>query len=553
MSEIQIDSVNSIADIYRLLRRLPYNVQKALYEYVDNSIQSFKNKNKKLREAGVKEFEIIITYHRKERKIEILDNAGGMDEDDIRRAFKIGTPPADPRGLSQFGVGLKGASQWFCKKWTVETKAIGETVKWMIEIDDTLMTTDQKTIVATAVPNQPKNESYTLVTLYDLVRNVNTTQLNNAMEMIGATYTRFVEKRKQYGNKPFVNIVVMDYDKQNSKSVEPWFGSSKGKKDGAVIPYVMDDTAGNKLTLEKKFEFTVDDALGIVSDDESNSVRKVKGRAVVYIPGNAKKAGLHSFRYQRIVRGGRPVPGTNEGGEKIYNIYGAPNTFQSQRLYIECDFDEWPVSVDKSEIEFWGSSRQIFEEKLIKVLKDKNDFIKLCETADRGESLNEAAPSKIDLTDATQSFVDDNFELKLQEATTTVDSSPVPKKFEDVIEMEEVIGENKPDFVINGNNISISICEIFYVDNRPETDPYCYWTFDVATKKVIIAVNNKHPYISSLGRDRSRLNEFLINVWIDAFIQNNLKLKDDPRAGFFLKIKDNYLRALTNLEFPSIE
>ena len=32
-NEFQIDGVNSVVDVYRLLRRLPYKVQTALYEF----------------------------------------------------------------------------------------------------------------------------------------------------------------------------------------------------------------------------------------------------------------------------------------------------------------------------------------------------------------------------------------------------------------------------------------------------------------------------------------------------------------------------------------
>ena len=54
-----------------------------------------------------------------------------MDEEAIKRAFKPGTPPPDKSGLSEFGLGMKGAAQWLCESWKVETKAVNSSQKYV--------------------------------------------------------------------------------------------------------------------------------------------------------------------------------------------------------------------------------------------------------------------------------------------------------------------------------------------------------------------------------------------------------------------------------------
>ena len=288
---------------------------------------------------------------------------------------------------------------------------------------------------------------------------------------------------------------------------------------------------------------------GIIrSDPIKNSIKTVTGKAIIYIPGTARKAGIHYFRRQRIVKGGRPVAGINDGGEKLSTIFGAPNSFQSQRLYIECDFDEWPISVDKSEIIFEGDSRQIFEEKLIEVLQSGDDFISLCKTATQSDQ-EDSGPTVMDIQDNLNQIDIDEFELQLQEVSTITDNSPFPIDVEDVEIMEEIVKTKEPDFILKGNNLSFSRCEFFIVEDETTNDPYCHWSFDLNSKAMTVALNNNHPYIKSLNLDRSRLNELLVHIWVDVLIQNNLKKKNDEKAGLFLKIKDNYLRALTNLGF----
>ena len=69
---------------------------------------------------------------------------------------------------------------------------------------------------------------------------------------------------------------------------------------------------------------------------------------------------------------------------------------------------------------------------------------------------------------------------------------------------------------------------------------------------MVIALNVNHRYIMSLGKNSTRLTEFIIHTWIDAIIQNKLKMESDERAGLLLKLKNNYLLAASNLDLENI-
>lgn len=104
--------------IYNTLKNHSYSLGGALSEYIDNSLQSFIDNKKEL---NADKLNITITIDDKDtnnRKIFIEDNAGGISHTDLERAMKPAYKP-QKQNLNEFGIGMKAASLWIGRKWTL--------------------------------------------------------------------------------------------------------------------------------------------------------------------------------------------------------------------------------------------------------------------------------------------------------------------------------------------------------------------------------------------------------------------------------------------------
>ena len=100
-------------EIVRSYKRLSYTYWHALAEFVDNSIQSYFNNRLALDYAYSKsgqKLKVEISYGRAGGYLKIRDDAMGMSEEEIRESLRIGQPPQNTSGLSEFGMGLKTAA-----------------------------------------------------------------------------------------------------------------------------------------------------------------------------------------------------------------------------------------------------------------------------------------------------------------------------------------------------------------------------------------------------------------------------------------------------------
>ena len=99
-------------DVVLSYRRLAYTHWHALAEFVDNSTQAYFDSKTKLDSQLVKEgesLEVRMTYDRNSDELRITDNSIGMSYAELERALKIGKPPPNTSGRSQYGMGMKTA------------------------------------------------------------------------------------------------------------------------------------------------------------------------------------------------------------------------------------------------------------------------------------------------------------------------------------------------------------------------------------------------------------------------------------------------------------
>lgn len=110
------------------LRGVGYSPQTAIADIVDNSIS-----------AGAKKIWIQFAFDGADSTISILDDGGGMTEDELRLAMVLGSrSPLDIRAagdLGRFGLGLKTASFSQCRCLTVASRKAGRLAlrRWDLE------------------------------------------------------------------------------------------------------------------------------------------------------------------------------------------------------------------------------------------------------------------------------------------------------------------------------------------------------------------------------------------------------------------------------------
>ena len=126
-------------EIIRSYKRLSYTTWHALAEFIDNSIQSYRNNEERLKDFYSRTGEkltVQIEYgHSNGGYLTIRDNAMGMSNNELENALRIGRPSDDRSGLSEFGMGLKTAACWFGNHWTVKTKRLGDAEGHRISFD----------------------------------------------------------------------------------------------------------------------------------------------------------------------------------------------------------------------------------------------------------------------------------------------------------------------------------------------------------------------------------------------------------------------------------
>ena len=306
-----IDIKPSAASI-RVYQNMAYTHWGALGEFVDNSVQSFLNNKRALRKHQKKEkLKVEInTSTRDGGKVTIKDNAAGIGDEDMIRAFEIGTPPEDTTGNNEFGMGMKVAACWYAKNWTVETKSSRENFFKRVSVDVRKISKTNDASIEIEKFTKKNNTSYTIITLENL----------NKFPTAGPT----TDKIKKYLSSMYRNYL-------RRGTVDIIFNGEKLYFDD--ITYLNDAREEDKLKPNpKKYDW---------KKNIDINFRKYRfyGFAGIREKGSTSDAGFHLFRRGRMIE-------TTVDTYRPKEIFGLSNSFEYQRIYGEIHVD------DKIEVDF---------------------------------------------------------------------------------------------------------------------------------------------------------------------------------------------------------
>ena len=319
-------------EIVRSYKRLSYTFWHGLAEFVDNSIQSYRNNRETLDKAYAaagQRLTVHITYLRTDGgRLIIRDNAMGMSVDELTRALSIGIPPPDTNGLSEFGMGMKTAACWFGNEWTVQTKRLGDETEQRITFNVENVASHDLDLNHQPVPSSADTH-FTEISITDLNH-----------EIYGRT-VQFI--------KNFLRSMYRTYIQS-----------------GELALFFNDD----QLTWQSPIEGNLHTEHGqdsIVEFDFSivQGRKHVHGWIAVLERGSRSDAGLTQIRRGRVIKGW-PNPWRPQS---IFGQLEGSNDLVNQRLVGEVHLDRFNVSHTKDDILWEGEEEEVVEEVLSHVAR----------------------------------------------------------------------------------------------------------------------------------------------------------------------------------------
>jgi len=296
--------------MYGAFSRLNYKPWYAIAEFVDNSIQSFVDNERRLPEGA----RLLVTIDVAEDRIVISDDAAGISTGDLARAFLPAERPPNTSGLSEFGIGMKAAACWFSARWSVRTKALHETVERTIRFDVPRIVEEGIEEIEPDERSAPPELHYTTIVLEALHHQPKSRTVGKIKSYLAGMYRRFLADQR----------VTIRYNGEDLHFLPP----------EVLVAPRYNDPAGQPMLWRREFCLPLDDE------------HRVEGWAALRERASTTEAGFAVFRRERLVMGGADNP------YRPQEVLGTPNKFTYQRLFGELSVDGFSVSHTKDGLQW---------------------------------------------------------------------------------------------------------------------------------------------------------------------------------------------------------
>lgn len=350
MQEVNKIDVRSGSGVFRHYEKLGLSTWYLLAEYVDNAIGSYQQNKQKLQRLD-KNYRLKVSFFRDPdtRTIRIKDNAAGIADSELNRAFVIGERPQDRSGANEFGVGMKLASFHFTHKWSVRTKALGEPMEKTIILDVDDIEARDDTIIDVIRQPMSKNEHFTEIFLEEFYPD-NWPQYKSIVKIktfLASIFRRYIDNG---------DIEISFQDGLYEEILTPVFPNV------LEMAFVNDpDYPGGK---QKVWKQKVDFSQNIISKSGFSIKKSISGWVGLLALGQTKKknAGLELVRRNRVIEG-------DLNAWFPEKIYGSGHSEAGTRLFGELIFSGFGANNNKSKID-WGSEDLNTKEKFLEYLHD---------------------------------------------------------------------------------------------------------------------------------------------------------------------------------------
>ena len=468
--------------LYALFPSLRYSPWVALGEMVDNSIQSYQEHKEELIALHGPEYKlrIEINYSSGDNPtIQLIDNAAGIYTKDIERAFTPAMPPADKKGISQYGIGMKSSACWYANFFTIRTRALGEPIIRTVTFD---------------IPKIIKNEIYELDIEKEEATNpkVHGTRiilknLNQPVPVAGAASRLRSYLRSMY--RDFLRtgelVLLINNEVQEAPMTNwllaPYWPTDMGPLDDKNYEWVKD------------FEIELNESHNPINP--ADPAPKIRGRIGILEKGDTKRAGLALLWRRKVVQGAGNMADSPDDLYRPGRIFGGANSFERQRVVGELDVSELSVTSFKDAV-VWREGQ---EEEVLKKIKEAlntepNPLLKMAKNY-RASDNSKAGKAKLqgslsDVVDsATKALIENNASEQLGDGfeitkTTEVPEPPRTDETNVVQKVIKLIPQFNSDIILEVKD-QIADTSWLRVRQIPDLD------------KWVITINREHPFMKS--------------------------------------------------------
>ncbi|ASY09167.1 Histidine kinase-like ATPase [Candidatus Nanopelagicus limnes] len=468
--------------LYALFPSLRYSPWVALGEMVDNSIQSYQEHKEELFALHGPEYKlrIEINYSSGDNPtIQLIDNAAGIYTKDIERAFTPAMPPADKKGISQYGIGMKSSACWYANFFTIRTRALGEPIIRTVTFD---------------IPKIIKNEIYELDIEKEEATNpkVHGTRiilknLNQPVPVAGAASRLRSYLRSMY--RDFLRtgelVLLINNEVQEAPMTNwllaPYWPTDMGPLDDKNYEWVKD------------FEIELNESHNPINP--ADPAPKIRGRIGILEKGDTKRAGLALLWRRKVVQGAGNMADSPDDLYRPGRIFGGANSFERQRVVGELDVSELSVTSFKDAV-VWREGQ---EEEVLKKIKEAlntepNPLLKMAKNY-RASDNSKAGKAKLqgslsDVVDsATRALIENNASEQLGDGfeitkTTEVPEPPRTDETNVVQKVIKLIPQFNSDIILEVKD-QIADTSWLRVRQIPDLD------------KWVITINREHPFMKS--------------------------------------------------------
>lgn len=477
-------NIRPTSGVYATYKRLSYQPWTAIAEFVDNSTQSFyDHKDELMAQKYAKGLRITIDYIEDKDngdRLEIYDDAYGMEWYDFQRAVVLDRPPQKTTGRNEFGMGLKTAACWFGSVWSVESTQLGSKNKYYTEIniDDLGKYKTEEIDVREEVVST--KEHYTKIVIKNLnKRIVGPRTVGKVKELLSSIYREDIRS----------GIVKIYYN-----------GTLLQFKEAPVF---VENLNGKSKEWKKEVSFIV---------KHEGKDLNVSGFIAIRIPGSVKDAGF------TLIRRGRVIVGGSENNYRPVELFGDANSYAWQRLYGELHMDGWPVTQAKDSFDWHNSG---LEEAFIEALqKFTQDYRRKAESIRVRERINTKDLVKLATQDLSGSGMVENVQVEIVERDKGQpyknEANPAPETPAEVLQEksqeEEVVAAGEDGVVIEGGdqvNYRFTYKHIEYLFHIifDMTDPTMDWLLveEKGENEYTLSINMRHAFFKPLIEKRDFL------------------------------------------------
>jgi hypothetical protein len=418
----------------------------ALGEMVDNSIGSYVANRDKLRSLHGNSFKLKIdisfSQSGSDARILVEDNAAGISEIDVSRAFTPASPPIDKSGISQFGIGMKSSCTWYSHFYTITSSALGEDITRTVTFDIEGIIENKVEELEVVETPKDKNLHGTRIVMRKLHQGIPTgSTLAKIQSYIASIYREFLKSGE----------VVITVGNRELQHVSPELLEAKYWASGnseSSTPFEVVESP--KRTWQIPIDITLNESWNADSaPNRPKNPPRIRGWMGILKDGSTKKSGAALIWKKKVVVGAGSLAQGDEDSYRPISVFGATTTFTFQRLIGELDVSELQVTSFKDNIDWRTGQEEELQAKLRSAL-DEGDF-PIRKMAANYRSTSRTSASQITVKKTLESTTKDIVDLFKDKKTVDILKSASNEKPAGNLLNEKDILEERITLPIEGN------------------------------------------------------------------------------------------------------